>query len=54
MHEFFLTREDVSVGIFPSIVNNSAQLIFKNSRKNLAKKKTNPEHKKLATQLFSG
>lgn len=57
MHEFFLTKKDVSVGIFPSVVNNSAQLIFKNSLQEFSKKKKtqhNPEHKKLATQLFSG
>lgn len=57
MHEFFLTKKDVSVGVFPSVVNNSAQLIFKNSLQEFSKKKKknhNPERKKLATQLFSG
>lgn len=39
MHEFFLTKKDVSVGVFPSVVNNSAQLIFKNSLQEFSKKK---------------
>lgn len=39
MHKFFLTKKDVSVGIFPSVVNNSAQLIFKNSLQEFSKKK---------------
>lgn len=39
MHEFFMTKKHVSVKIFPSVgIVNSAQLIFKNSYKNIAEK----------------
>lgn len=52
MHEFFMTKKYISVRIFSSaVVLNSAQLLFKKSYKNLAKK--HPKPKKLATQLFS-
>lgn len=51
MHEFFMTKKYISVGVFSSMaIINSAQLIFKKGYKNFTKK---PESKKLATELFS-